>query len=129
MVVDNEKSNRQKTAESKKQPGGRRKREPPGNKGKNADNPLVQGQPFWFKREETNESAEEAGAELVIDNDTIEKIGSGEIILNPKDVTPKKRFDPFASVEKLQQSNDYFYRDNLLYSTATSVLTAMSALQ
>uniref|UniRef100_A0A915CVQ9 Uncharacterized protein n=1 Tax=Ditylenchus dipsaci TaxID=166011 RepID=A0A915CVQ9_9BILA len=88
-----------------------------GNKGHRHENPLIIGIPFWYKREKT-----EIGAEMIIDHELIDSVAAGTSGIKPKQTKQRTKFDSFTTMDRLQMSNDHFFRDNIIYATASSVL-------
>ncbi|VDM40891.1 unnamed protein product [Toxocara canis] len=89
--------------------------------GKNADNPLVNGTPFWvlFPPPDDDDMTDD---DLPVDMDILEQVCTGKKALDPRPYN-KTVFDPFGPVSKMKADDVLFDRDTILFSnTVESVI-------
>uniref|UniRef100_A0A915B6U9 Uncharacterized protein n=2 Tax=Parascaris univalens TaxID=6257 RepID=A0A915B6U9_PARUN len=89
--------------------------------GKNADNPLVNGTPFWLLLPPPDDD-DMTDDDLPVDMDILEQVCTGKKTLDPRPFN-KTTFDPFGPVSKMKADDVLFERDTILFSnTVESVI-------
>uniref|UniRef100_A0A0R3S429 Protein LTV1 homolog n=1 Tax=Elaeophora elaphi TaxID=1147741 RepID=A0A0R3S429_9BILA len=88
--------------------------------GANADNPLINGVPFW-----TIDAAQEEEAvtddDLPVDMDILEKVCTGKKTLDSRPFE-KIEFNPFGPVSQMKADDPLFDRDTILFSNTVETV-------
>uniref|UniRef100_A0A915Q8D0 Uncharacterized protein n=1 Tax=Setaria digitata TaxID=48799 RepID=A0A915Q8D0_9BILA len=88
--------------------------------GVNADNPLINGVPFWII-ETPQEEDEVTDDDLPVDMDILEKVCTGKKTLDPRPFE-KIEFNPFGPVAKMKADDPLFDRDTILFSNTVETV-------
>jgi len=95
-----------------------------GKRGNKAENPLVNGQPFWIVQT-GNETDEITDEDLPVDMDILERVCNGDLTLSQKPFQ-KTKFNPFGAMQRFKFDDALFDRDSTLF---TSTVEAVISLQ
>ncbi|MCP9261864.1 hypothetical protein DINM_005180 [Dirofilaria immitis] len=88
--------------------------------GANADNPLINGVPFWTV-ETPYEEDEVTDDDLPVDIDILEKVCIGKKTLDSRPFE-KIEFNPFGPVAKMKADDPLFDRDTILFSNTVETV-------
>ncbi|VBB29296.1 unnamed protein product [Acanthocheilonema viteae] len=88
--------------------------------GANADNPLINGVPFWTI-ETPQEEETVTDDDLPVDMDILEKVCTGKKTLDSRPFE-KIEFNPFGPVSKMKADDPLFDRDTILFSNTVETV-------
>uniref|UniRef100_A0A1I7YXQ1 Serine/threonine-protein kinase n=2 Tax=Steinernema glaseri TaxID=37863 RepID=A0A1I7YXQ1_9BILA len=92
-------------------------------KGNNAQNPIVNGVPFWMHASPSDQD-EITEDDLPIDVDLLEKVVKGELKLDhPKHI--KCSFNPFSGVQHMKKDNSLFNRATIIFANTVESVIAL----
>ncbi|CAD5234930.1 unnamed protein product [Bursaphelenchus xylophilus] len=91
--------------------------------GKNAENPLVNGVPFWTNAT-PGEQDELTDDDLPIDMSLLEKVCNYEVVLAGQPFT-KTMFNPFGPMARFKQDDPLFVRDTTLFASTVEAVISL----
>lgn len=92
-------------------------------KGRNADDPLVKGVPFWTVPN-PSEQDELTDDDMPVDMEILEKVVAGTAKLTMRPFF-KRQFNPFGSVLRFKYDDVLFVRDKTLFASTVEAVIAL----